>query len=132
MADGPALVVPTDVEALCVTASAGDRSPRFVGPAADFSQLPVWDETDGRMHGSPLLGDSVERFAGRSIEPGVHLHWALPEGLVHGRRGADGRIRFPAAPNRWLVTRIGPLGDDGAPLLRSWIVESDRVSFTSA
>jgi hypothetical protein len=131
MADGPALVVPTDVEALCVTASAGDQSPRFVGPAADFSQLPVWDETDGRMHGSPLLGDSVERFAGRSIEPGVHLHWALPEGLVHGRRGADGRIRFPAAPNRWLVTRIGPLGDDGAPLLRSWIVESDRVSFTS-
>jgi hypothetical protein len=59
-------------------------------------------------------------FAGEvALLGGVHLHWALPDGLTHSL-GTDG---FPPAPNRWLVTRI-PL--DGA--MRSWVVESDRLN----
>src|SRR5262249_35095281 len=48
---------------------------------------------------------------GAPLEPGVHLHWALPDGLTRGvcpGSPGDPEIEFPAVPDRWLVVRFNP------------------------
>jgi hypothetical protein len=44
------------------------------------------------------------------LEPGVHLHWALPDGLTRGahENAADPFLRFPAVPDLWLIVRWNP------------------------
>ncbi|MEM8715572.1 MAG: hypothetical protein AAGE92_07305, partial [Cyanobacteria bacterium P01_G01_bin.4] len=51
------------------------------------------------------------------LKAGVHLHWSLPDALT--QEIEDGK--FPAVPNRWLVTRR--LGEE----TEHWIVESDYL-----
>jgi hypothetical protein len=118
------LVVPIDVAALCV----GKPDPAMgLGPVADFSQLP--DAADPGAYTSTEVLRASAPFAGEVPLPvGIHLHWALPDGLTHARAGAHG-LQFPAAPDRWLVTRIVIDADHPAALQpRSWVVESDRLS----
>jgi hypothetical protein len=77
-------------------------------------------------------------------DPGIHLHWALPDALTHGRppretgaAGGDAHkagdaqstngttpIAFPAVPNRWLIARLAPAG---AVVARCtvWVLRSD-------
>ena len=61
------------------------------------------------------------------VEKGVHLHWALPDGLTHGVENEEGEIEFPYVPNRWLVVRIQPgASPDGTSSVKAWVVLSDK------
>lgn len=74
----------------------------------------------------PLLG------RGRGVlEPGVHLHWALPDALTRGRLVTDDTPNaavFPGVPDLWLVTRLnqtGPSNQRNAKRTwRAWVVDS--------
>ena len=61
------------------------------------------------------------------LEEGVHLHWAAPDGLTHAP-SSDTALKFPALPNRWLVTRL--LVAAGGATSTSWSIESDTLSST--
>jgi hypothetical protein len=52
---------------------------------------------------------------------GIYLHWALPDALTRGRQPEQGdTTRFPAIPDRWLVTRIA-VGTRGRSV-RGWVL----------
>src|SRR6185437_15407660 len=74
-----------------------------------------------------FLGINVTRDADTTpvwaLESGVHLHWAMPDALTHADTSAGG-MKFPALPNRWLVTRVTGAGRAA----RHWIIRSDAVS----
>ena len=64
-------------------------------------------------------------------DPGVHLHWAMPDALLRGTLATTaGRRRrtgsaLPALPDRWLVLRL--LVPNGAPqaAVRGWVICAD-------
>jgi hypothetical protein len=58
---------------------------------------------------------------------GIHLHWALPDALTHGRQSAQGcPIEFPLVPNRWLVARFNA-STDASWQCKLWVVKSDHL-----
>jgi hypothetical protein len=93
-------------------------------------------------HRPSFAGLKLNRVLGEQLEPGpfqrktqlhpsgVHLHWALPDGLCHGESPAPGSEPvFPLIPNRWLVVRLQrPVGSAPAPACRAWVVESDSIT----
>jgi hypothetical protein len=106
----------------------------------------VWDE-DAQQPLSRFLPDYMQLGELRSAmpdafktgqlgdDPGVHLHWALPDALTHGaRKHADEShpgspqdpdpITFPAVPDRWLIVRLAAEGA-GIPRCTVWVVHSD-------
>ncbi|MER5755862.1 hypothetical protein [Streptomyces sp. NPDC002088] len=116
------LLVPIDVRALAVPAGSGVSAvpTAVVVPVSqpgdpDEAVLPVPPEP---------FGDPVERA------PGVHLHWAMPDGLTKGDAGTARETSAPAGnptglpplPDRWIVVRL----THGTADTRSWILESDR------
>ncbi|MGK7865490.1 hypothetical protein [Falsiroseomonas sp. E2-1-a4] len=138
----PSLLVPVHLDALVLT-----EPDLLVGPAAHFSRLPhVWKGADVNPD-VPNLGKSIVAppFQDRSflMDSGVHLHWALPDGLTRAQhpsreeaamRTGPGRGSsapgdglsggFPAVPNRWLVVRRHEKAGDW-PVEAAWVVESD-------
>ena len=115
------LIVPVDVLAYCVgTQDARGPAQSFAGSSADYRY-----QTTSRRQA--FLGINVTRDPDSSpvwaLEAGVHLHWALPDALTRAAN-TDGRMTFPALPNRWLVTRV--VGN--AESAKHWIVQSDVLS----
>ena len=109
----PALVVPVDVQALYVPVSHSER----------YVKLPL-------ELGGPAGEDTpVDPFSAPVARPsGIHLHWALPDGLLRGEMADDSDAPIPmrALPNRWLVVRMtGPLNSRRLDLA-AWVIESDR------
>lgn len=109
----PALIVPVDVQALYVPAGHDERYVRLPlelgGPAGEDAPVAPFS-------------DPMERV------PGVHLHWALPDGLLRGelQDAADAPLPMRALPNRWLVVRMmGPAGARRLDLA-AWVLESER------
>jgi hypothetical protein len=93
--------------------------------------MPYWD---GECEVSPDVANISEALAsapfqdGYFLPTGTHLHWALPSALTRAVTSDDnGRMSFPAVPNRWLVTRSKPGSDRRATIDRQWIVESDYI-----
>lgn len=124
------LIVPINLRALAVTQRPGGGAAGgelWLGPSADFSTLPTYDQ-HGTLDGSySYLAESIERYPERSVALGVKLHWSLPATLRHGRRNKEGSISFPAVPNRWLVTRVMLVNDEPEPRIKSWVLEADRL-----
>lgn len=130
------LVVPVNLQALRVSpndASLITKKPEFFsGPTASFEELPWRDSsyTDhpGRVSKANLSVNVANPLSGgvtQQLDAGIHLHWALPDGLTRGVQQPDGSLVFPAVPNRWLVTRI--LQQGGQYRTKQWIVESDHL-----
>lgn len=130
------LIVPVNLQALRVSPNDASlitkQSDLFAGPTTSFEELPWRDPsyTDhpGRLSRANLSANVLNPLSGGVVEQldtGVHLHWALPDGLTRGVQQADGALAFPAVPNRWLVTRILTRG--GQVAARQWVVESDRL-----
>lgn len=109
----PALVVPVDVQALYVPVSHPER----------YVKLPL------ELGGPAGVDKPVDPFsAAVTRPPGIHLHWALPDGLLRGEMqdDPDAPIAMRALPNRWLVVRMtGPVNAKRLDLT-SWVVESER------
>jgi hypothetical protein len=84
-----------------------------------------------------LYGDArdPEPFSdGAALPAGVHLHWAMPDGLMHGEpttrdaQGRSERLAMPALPDRWVVLRLlRPRGGEHA-LVRGWVIDAKSRS----
>ena len=123
-----ALLVPIHLDALVLK---NDRT--VVEPMADFTRLPY---LDGKRNFNPDIANISEEILsqpfqdlGFQLKPGVHLHWALPDGLTRGvgqaaqdKGNQKRKVSFPVVPNRWLVTRIDQAGQK-----KQWIIESDYL-----
>lgn len=116
------LLVPMDIEALLVGQAGGSS---WVDLKPDFRSI-YFNQFLGQQLESRPFGPTVSDLHG----PGVHLHWALPDGLTHGSQEPGEDLKFPLVPNRWLVVRYSDQGTEKNAqfLCRTWIVESDTVT----
>ena len=129
------LIVPVRVHALCVgEEESAQKGSFFSPPTATFAtSLPSAENQRPFVSGSSI---NKPFQTGGNIDKGVHLHWFLPDALSHAyahvdNEGTDGKTYFPAAPNRWLVTRFHTVPTSGGEIQsksRAWIVESDFLS----
>ena len=76
-------------------------------------------------------GDPLPFADGVTPEPGVHLHWALPDALLRGQESsAGGELEMKELPDRWVVIRaLFPIGLE-RPLLRGWVIDAKKGSVT--
>ncbi len=65
-------------------------------------------------------------------QPGVYLHWALPDALTRGVQKADQQhpdaprtTDFPPVPDRWLVLRLGPAAGSSHRAVTGWVLENE-------
>jgi hypothetical protein len=118
---GTRLLVPMNIEALCV----GKGDQRGVELRPNFRGI-----RQSRFLGQQMAKQNLFDTTADLLEPGVHLHWALPDGLTHGSKAQDEGLKFPLAPNRWLVVRSWDelKGKKWQLRCRAWIVESDTVT----
>jgi len=111
------VLAPIDVQALYVPA----------GSTETIVQLPfTLTEPDGK----PARPMPEPFDAGVVPDPGVHLHWAMPDALLTGTLEtkpdeATNRLSLAALPDRWLVLRmLVPTGASQAAL-RGWLICAD-------
>lgn len=138
-------IVPLNIAALRVNQNDFSKvTGNFQGRTAVFEQMPWYDGKDTYKNkastgdkifhplgvasgGQPVYGPASQ------LNPGIHLHWELPDFFRKGSQVAQGaKIEFPHAPNRWLVTRYLSIFDTaknayGPITSYSWIVESDYI-----
>ena len=133
------LLAPMEVEALAVGTPGG----RWTDLHPDFSLL-----YQGKILGSQVTPALFRSQApknppaaqGRSKaplrwweQPGIHLHWTLPEALTRGRQRPSSGDRpleapeFPLIPNRWMVQRIWRKQPGNEVSVKAWVVESDYL-----
>ena len=111
----PTLVVPVDVQALYVS-----KSPN---PDEKFAIMPMdLSSADKDKSKSPEpFKDTVERPAG------IHLHWALPDGLLRGEmtEDDDNPFKLSPLPDRWLVVRMTGRRGVRTMDMKGWVIESE-------
>jgi hypothetical protein len=116
-------MIPVHIDALYL----GISSPA-VDATANFTKLPYHFTQEKRDVNSdmPWLGESVVSSpfenSNLTLQAGVHLHWALPDGLCHGEV-VNGKLEMPVVPNRWMIRRR-PVGSEREKI---WVVESDYL-----
>jgi hypothetical protein len=117
------LLVPVDVQALYVPAGSTEKMVRLPMLVAGPNGKAVENVEDG-------MPDPFSDGAPR--EPGVHLHWAMPDALLRGRMsesataGAN-RLGLPALPDRWVVLRLALPRGGRDVLATGWVIEADRA-----
>lgn len=114
---GPRLLVPITVNGLVVT-----QVPNTTKFSIQSLNLKQEFEEFGPL--SPRL--FTPTTAKTRPDPGVHLNWALPDGMTKGKINKEGKVEYPYLPNRWMITRFST--DPGKR--RAWIVKSDEMSET--
>ncbi|MBV8488308.1 MAG: hypothetical protein JO161_08515, partial [Planctomycetaceae bacterium] len=128
MPDKPGLVVPVNVVGFCVSEADEQEVTsdvrHFAGVTAEYT-----NQTGSKT--PAYLGSNVVRGFGdgpwKPLKAGVHLHWSLPDSLTRASVDqTNGKVNFPAAPNRWLVTRF--IVDKSPPSVASWVIESDALN----
>lgn len=119
------------------------------GKTAAFSAMPWYNPNTGAPPAAASTGDKIYFPLGtingmplnspaHPLGVGVHLQWALPDYFRKGVTPPEGgNPIFPAAPNRWLVTRFLSFFDPhsntyGNITSKSWVVESDYLASTLA
>jgi hypothetical protein len=112
--DASSLLVPIHLDAWVVDNQTQQQTAIY---SADYTRLPQFEG---------LLDEPFQPSTVSKPNPGVRLHWALPDALTHGRPPATGgdETVFPLVPNRWLVARFNTLTGDKWQC-RLWVVESD-------
>ncbi|MFZ7091874.1 hypothetical protein [Primorskyibacter sp. 2E233] len=131
------LLVPMHLDALVL-----DAPEPVIGPALDIAVAPWFgDSGDGALRDhfsnvanvSSAMRQDPMSPSNRLLQPGTHLHWALPDALTHGNTRNPGHpafverdgLWFPKVPNRWAVLKL--TGGSFDTLAAAWIVESDFV-----
>ncbi len=119
------LVVPIKVHAIWQK-----EEEAAIGPEVDFESLPYFDQ---ELHMDmnpdvPYLAESVisPPFQNTNflLEQGVHLNWDFPQFLKTSEFGAKEAKKFPAVPNRWLISRFTANAETADA---NWIIESDAL-----
>ena len=116
------LVVPMDVQALVV--GPGDT----VAIVPTETVVPITVPGTERAEVMPIPPEPFGAPTGRAA--GIHLHWAMPDGLTRGDAGktrdtahpAGNPLGLPPLPDRWVVARLV----HGSQVVRSWVLEADR------
>jgi len=122
-----ALIVPIDLTALVVGNPDASAATAFAAVAADFSLMPHAGAV-GPYLAAPLLPQPFDAVSDQDVlQPGIHLHWALPDALSRGSTDGSGKVSFPQTPNLWVVTRIAGTDDSGATIQTAWVIESDHL-----
>jgi hypothetical protein len=118
------LLIPMNIEALVV---GNDSRTQWMNLNPDFQGVYRRDQLLGRQLEQKPFSPNTGLH-----QSGIHLHWALPDGLTRGvTAGNDRRPKFPAVPNRWLVARFWDQGQRTEKLVlrsKAWIVESDTIT----
>lgn len=72
------------------------------------------------------LGDvaAVKPFQKRKLSSGIHLHWTMPDSLLHGIKEKE-ELHFPQLPNRWVIQRLEKLDDRIER--KAWVIASDVI-----
>lgn len=124
---GTGLIVPIDVTAMVIGNPDASAVSAFAAVASDFSLMP-WSGDVGPYLAETLLPGPFDAVTGtEAMQPGIHLHWALPDSINRGATDGSGKVEFHQAPNLWLVTRIaGGTGDDSTQQT-AWVIESDQL-----
>jgi len=117
------VLVPVDVQALYVPA----------GDASLFVRMPCALTTPD---GQPPEKMPDPFAAGDKREPGVYLHWAPPDALLHGTLqsvpdASQNRLGMPPLPDRWVVLRILAPKDSNTPVVKAWVLEADTAKAVS-
>jgi hypothetical protein len=97
------ILVPVDVQAFVVPAQGAEATVAV-----------------GAIRGDP------EPFDAGGVRPaGVHLHWAMPDALLHGAHNAATKsLQMQALPDRWVVVRtILPEGSHSA-YATGWVIDA--------
>lgn len=111
--DNPALLIPVDVDALVVT---------------KLSQNLQWAYNKMKYNNAGKFINVRPEMTSGEEKPGVGitLHWALPDCFTHGVTDkSTNNIKYPYAPNRWLIIRYF----EGQS--KAWILQSDFIDSTS-
>lgn len=115
------LLVPMKIEGLIIGKEAETLS--YADAGVNFNMLEHTTLGD-RMQAVPLSG-------GKPLEPGIHLHWILPDSFTHGVRNEEAEeVFYPAVPDRWLVTRIVTREENRIEIFtssKSFLVESNAL-----
>lgn len=119
MPDAAVLMIPMHLDGLFLL------QPQVVLSAmADFGDLPYVDGRRDVNADIPNLAEAIlsQPFQDENLtlDPGMHLHWALPDALHHAIH-SGGAVQVLPAPNRWLVTRTR------GSQLAQWVVESNYL-----
>jgi hypothetical protein len=114
------LLVPTNVQAFLVGTS-GET-------VYDLAPVPQTEDDLAKwyLHGSYSF--SFQNANLPALEPGIHLHWALPAAIMHSRHPGTGEPEQPCIPNRWLVLRMWHAAGNSNISSKAWIVESDYIT----
>lgn len=123
MASTTGLLVPVDLTGYCLGTIDAAQAETFVGATTWYSQM------EGQ-YDAALGGNVMRDFSAAPLWPleaGMHLHWAMPDGLTHGSQG-DTSVDFAALPNRWLLTRVHWVNNQ--PVTKAWVILSDMLSST--
>ena len=111
------VLVPIDVQALFV-------APGDAEPTARLRLSLAGPEGGGPPPSTGVLEDDAPR------EPGVHLHWAMPDALLRGALGDHGetnRLKLPPLPDRFVVLRLLVPRGQRTPHVRGWVIEADTA-----
>ncbi|HEY6489864.1 MAG: hypothetical protein WCC26_04110 [Terracidiphilus sp.] len=110
----PRVMVPIELDALVVRQQGGTWAD------CRMSDPPTGVTSTNRR--ALLPAPFTDKTATRN--PGVYLHWALPDALTQGAAsGSD--ATFPAIPDRWLVLRFFPSGSLSARrAVEGWVLRS--------
>jgi hypothetical protein len=133
------LMIPINTQALRVTPNDASlvtkKNGLFAGATTAYEGLP-WREPDidgAIIHSGAITKANVSSniytplnaSVMEQLNPGIHLHWALPDTIAQGVQAADSSVNYPPAPNRWLVTRLIKRKD--GLQVKQWVVESDYL-----
>lgn len=132
----PRVCVPIDVQALVVPPSDPDLAAgvRLTGPLSPGSGLAV-DASDTEREAALIGPDAFADAAAR--EPGVHVHWAMPDSLMgatlrdpssgeiaESPSTAGGGLGMTALPDRWLVLRLLLPESGTAAVSTGWVIDA--------
>jgi hypothetical protein len=112
----PRLLVPIDVRGLVVREGVNDQEPR-----ADVRSRALDEDGDELL--PPPFSDTDP------LPPGVHLHWAMPDGLTAGHVSDEGPrdLELPPLPDRWIVARLAPItGRTVRRAVAAWVIDAER------
>lgn len=114
-----AVLYPVHIEAIMV----GDNSFETANINEDYFSLSY------HPAGQDLVQDTFTGSWGE-YEPGIYLHFILPEEWTHGQQTKEGDVLYPPLPDRWIVTRFAVRDFPGRPaelLRKDWLIESNAL-----